>query len=81
MLLAQVLRQFRQQDPECERHHGSLPPAGVHLGIELEVEVGPVEVPKGLGLDLRHGELAELHQQSQAGEPNLKYSRDEQTVA
>ena len=58
--------------PECEWRHGS-PPAAVHVGVELEVEVGAVEVAEGLGLHLRHRELPQLHQEGDAREPDLEF--------
>ena len=57
--------------PECEWRHGP-PPAAVHVGVELEVEVGAVEVAEGLGLHLRHRELPQLHQEGDAREPDLE---------
>ena len=57
--------------PECEWRHGP-PPAAVHVWVELEVEVGAVEVAEGLGFNLRHRELPQLHQEGDAREPDLK---------
>ena len=71
MMLGEVLRQLGQEQPEGEGDHGA-PPAAVHVGVELEVEVGSVEVPERLRLHLGHGELPQLHQEGYAGEPDLK---------
>ena len=47
----------------------------MHLRVELEVQVWPVEVAEGLGLDLGDGELLELDQEGDPGGPDLKGGR------
>ena len=78
-MLGEVLRELGQEEPEGEGHHGA-PPAAVHVGVELKVEVGSVEVPECLSLDLGHGELSQFHQEGYAGEPDLEKVNEIDTV-
>ena len=78
-MLGEVLWELGQKQSERKGHHGA-PPAAVHVGVELKVEVGSVEVPECLSLDLGHGELSQFHQEGYAGEPDLQNMNKFDTV-
>ena len=73
-MLGEVLWELGQKQSERKRRHGA-PPAAVHVGVELKVEVGSVEVAERLRLHFGHGELPQFHQEGNAGKPDLEKIR------
>ena len=71
VVFAQKLGELRHQNPELEGHHGA-PAVLVHVLVVLKVQVGAVQVAKGLRLDFGHGKLSQLDQERDSCEPNLK---------
>lgn len=77
VVFAQKLREFRHEHPELEGDHRA-PAVLVHVLVVLKVQVRTIQVAKGLGLDLGHGELPKLDQERDSSKPNLQITRDEE---